>query len=712
VTLEADPTGRSVGNYATTVAFRTPGGEAADLHVRVALAVRPAANGTSCMVNYISIIDDSSQQYGLYLPSGRTPPSPVVFYMHGYGGRASASFSPTVTAKANAHGWILVNLDGRGNHFYDGAAETDLFEVLEDVDRAYGVDRSMVFLEGPSMGATGAFRHIARHPDVFAGAAGVDGWTDFNQWHRHWYAPQGSPYEFHPSRWSNLLNASCITHAENVLAGSLYLAVDGADTSVWPENGRKLHEKLTRLGTAHEYVHDASGGHCASYSQSVIHDWFHDNVPPLPADPENVRIRSNRLRTAKHAWMRIDRFVWNGFAELTAARGVGGSACSFSVTCRNVRRFTILSAPDVCSGGTYQVTVNGVACVNQPRDSTTFPLAVELDVDPTGDVVAGGLWTPSGGELAKSPEIEGPVGRALSERFVVAYGSANPAYTSKNQSEAQELCNNWADIWNSGQYGFHATIASVDEAALTRSDLTSAHLVIFGSEESSSLIQRMRYDPGLPFNLPADVLEDAVGLGPHSYVGSQYGIWMAYPNPLAPGRLVVVGHNVVGSTAGLTGAIFWTQEAYPWQWPEYVVFDTSRAIRNDVNGQKYPADQYLAAGDFGQDWGAPVAGAAETRVAVSAPASVPAGTASVTVTVTVEDELGAPVVALPGEAFDARLDGEARAAAFSEGTPGTYSPSILTSDLPAAGYDLTVEVVRPGAAGPVVGRGRARFTVY
>ena len=119
----------------------------------------------------------------------------------------------------------------------------------------------------------------------------------------------------------------------------------------------------------------------------------------------------------------------------------------------------------------------------------------------------------------------------------------------------------------SGAASVAATVTPVDEKDLSRTDLASAHLVIFGSEESSSLITEMAVSPTAPFNLPARVLEDQITLAGEVFLVPEHGVWMTYPNPLAPGRLVVLGHNVIGDTAGLTDMVFWVHEAWPWFWP-------------------------------------------------------------------------------------------------------------------------------------------------
>ncbi|MHC5055130.1 MAG: prolyl oligopeptidase family serine peptidase [Planctomycetota bacterium] len=736
VTLAA-ATGQGLGLHQTSVTFATAGGETDPLVVPVAFAVRPTTAGPAPLQYYLSRVDLSLQPYGLRLPNTFTTgggPWPVAFHMHGYPGTATTSFSATAVDAE----WIRVNLDGRGNHFYDGVAETDLFEVLEDLCGAYNVDRTQVFLEGFSMGGTGAFRHIARHPDVFAGAAGSAGWTDFRQWHRHYYGPWSPPYEAHPATIPHLEQASPLTHAENILPDKLYMDYGDTDGAVWAENGAKLHDRLLRLPTAHDFFNHG-GGH-ASYTTNRYS--FLALRSPLDVDPASVRVRSNKLRTAESFWLRVDRFAWEGFAQIEATRSFSagpGSDCTYTVSTRNVERFSITSPP--AGGATrYIVNVDGKGCLDKPAASASFPLTVELELSGYGLVVTGGPPTPPGtGVPPKASSAEGPVLRAMAERFVVAYGSSKGALapeTVANKEEADKLCAFWANAWDDdlrppngdglGRYGFGATIAPVDEMVLTRAEIAAANLVIFGSKESSLRVAQVFEDASLPWNLPSEiqVLEGSITWNGQVWTGQQYGVWMVYPNPLAPGRLIVVGHNLVGATDNT----FWTQESWPWKWPDYMVIDTSAAMRDDsvydADNTPHAPDQYLVAGDFDRDWGLRGDSEPRTDVAVTMDGVAVADYVedeTATVVVDLTDESGASVAGLPPGAFEFRVDGELRAATYTSGSYTftlplaglNYLPSYPASES-VTSYDLTVEVVRPhpSTGKPLAGLGRARFTIH
>jgi hypothetical protein len=734
VTLTA-ATGRTSSLNETTVTFTTAGGEAEPLAVPVTFAVLPRTAGVETLLYYRSRIDQSLQPYGLRLPATFTPgggPWPVAFHMHGYPGAATAGFG----AAAKSYDWILVNLHGRGNHFYNDAAETDLFEVLDVVCGAYDVDRTRVFVEGFSMGGTGAIRHIARHADVFAGAASSAGWTDFRQWHRNWYGPAGNPYEVHPALVPHLEQASPLTHAENILTDRLHMGVGGLDTAVWAENGLKLRDRLLRLPvpTTHECVYNASWTHGATNNAAARYSYL-AGCAALPPDPASAHVRSNKLRTARAFWLHVDRFAWDGFGEIQADRSPG-SECTYTVSTRNVERFSI-TAPPAGGATRYIVNVDSVPCLDVPAAGASFPITIELAHNGYGAVTSGGAWVPSGsgGLPAKTAPAEGAIAQALSEPFIVAYGSSNPALTAKAQNDAMQFARAWADDFSGGldsigSGGYYGLITPVDEALVTRADMAAANLFIFGSRESSARIAQMFEDATLPWNLPSEieVIDDRITFGGQVFDGAaddqRYGIWMVYPNPLAPGKLVVIGHNLVGSGVDSNwGEILWTQDSWAWKWPDYIVFDSAAPFTIfDRQGDKYVPEQYLIAGDFDRDWRLRSGTDPRTDVAVSTDsASYTAGAgATATVTVDVTNELSVAITGLPGGAFEFRVDGELRAATL---TGGSYTFTLPLTDLlqyasvdtdqPVTSYALTVEVVRPhpSTGKPLAGLGRGRFAI-
>lgn len=238
---------------------RVPSIACAVLAAAIAMCLCQDAFPASSMESYVSEVDGSSQRYGLYIPEPFDPevPHPVVFNAHGYGGRANPSFP--MQYFANARGWILVNLDGRGNTWYEGLGETDFFEVLRELRNEYLLDENRLYLEGCSMGGTGAYRLGFRFPHLFAAVAAVDGFADYRVYHRQAFASPSDLDGVDTRREPLLQSGSAVDIAENGRHLKLRIVVDSGDGIVWPENGRNLHTRLNELNYDHSY-NEYSGG--------------------------------------------------------------------------------------------------------------------------------------------------------------------------------------------------------------------------------------------------------------------------------------------------------------------------------------------------------------------------------------------------------------------------------------------------------------------
>jgi acetyl esterase/lipase len=266
----------------------------------VAIASAQAA-GVSRLVEYRSPLDDSLQAYGVYLPASGPPSDvgyPAVLHGHGYGWSVSTNFGSFNREWADRHGWVLINLNARGPNFYEGVGDFETLRVVEHAAAQFGLDRDRIFMTGGSMGGTGALRHGLRHPDVFAAVMGVDGWSDFRLWHKHWYARTDYPELIEEFRRPLLQAASPLYWAERGLLGAIGHIVDGADTTVWPENGLRLYEQLRALmiedpgGYDHRLIFNPELGHGRGTDYVAIYEFFRGRQ--RVRDPRGFHIATTR----------------------------------------------------------------------------------------------------------------------------------------------------------------------------------------------------------------------------------------------------------------------------------------------------------------------------------------------------------------------------------------------------------------------------------
>jgi len=558
---------------------------------------------------YLSAIDGSRQAYGVYLPRANPPSSagyPLVMHAHGYGWWVGGDFSLWQRQWADDHGWVLVNVNGRGPNFYDGIGDDDVLCVLEDVAKLIAVDRARVYMTGGSMGGTGAYRVGVRRPDVFPGVAPVDGWTDFREWHWHWYERKDMPHAIEEFRRPLLEAASPLYTAGTARWGDVTLIVDGRDDVVFPEQGIRLDESLNAERDSqqdayrHELVYNADVGHGGGYDLRRIYEGF--LTVAGPERPPSVTIEATALRYGKVHWAAIDRFGLQGAVGRLDATV---SESAVHVSPHNVEAFT-LSLPDttLARQERVQVIVDGVPCYDGP------PAEVSLEVrdEPPG----GAAWRmvdDGGRKLCKRRGLEGPIGGAFLAPFAVVWGTAGDAASVRQgQIEAEDFANEW----NAFNVHYDAVRARPEDE-LSADDHLTRNLIIFGTLDSSSVLRRM----ASACELPVQVFDDRVLVrdranGGRLYRGAKYGAYWVYPNPLTDFRTLVVGCRgrfAVRPDGSLRRGLGYDLEKLQWGWSDYVVFDSDlddlpyvENVNNKPPVITYEAAYFVEAGFHDQDW--------------------------------------------------------------------------------------------------------------
>lgn len=539
----------------------------------------------SYLRTYVSAIDGSVQPYGLYLPTTYQAgtPAPVMFNGHGFGSRATGSFTTGVKSFADANGIILVQLDGRGNTFYDGIGAVDLREVLQSLRADATLDDTRLYFEGASMGATGAYRLGIRHPDLLAASAGVDGFADYREWYAHWYGPASSPSTVALFRLPNLLMASCVDAADGATWHQQLLITNTGDTTVPSINEYNLDARLTALGTTTpetDYRHELrvyNGGHTSYYDAAVLGQYFLGKS--LVQKPPHVVVQTTRLKYGSQHWVSLGRMLQiNTFARVDA-RATGNAV---ALTTENVREFTLrLGDSPVNAAQPVSVSVNGQAAYTGPAQAVTLYALLGENKSVTG-------WTttdPTPAALHKTPALEGPIGDAYTSPFLVLYGAPTDAgVTAANKAAADAFCANW-NSW------MHAAISARADTTVTDAEIAGKNLILFGASFGDARINTIMNA------LPITVSATGVSYRGQNWNGVQYGAYFCYPNPASPAHYVVVSHRAIPGTAAKD------LEALPWYWPDYVIFDTTRTAGATPQASlKYLPDTFVQAGYFDETW--------------------------------------------------------------------------------------------------------------
>ena len=571
---------------------------------------------------YRSAIDDSLQEFGLYVPPGFDPGSkkrwPLIVALHGMNGRPVAMlrwfFGGDIRGKdqdfEDRHWTVtpdpkkpppplppvdpnappappgppladlydpLPSLDafvvtpgGYGNAMYRDLGEEDVLRVLEWARRVYPIDPDRITITGPSMGGIGTAAIAFRHPDVFAAAEPLCGY--------HSYFIRRDVL-WHPIRpWEKLL-------AEE--RSNVFWADNGENLPMWivhgtqdlPEtNSGVLIDRYDQLGYSIKHDHPDLGHNVwqSTYQGMKGAKWLlsHSRV----AHPRHVRFRTMRLRDGDDSWVHVSAL---------AAPDAWGDV-----------------EADVRSRSSVALTTKGVLELTIDRDSFLVDPTVALNVaiDGTSLVFAsnepavlhreGKTWIK--GEISrdgpyKHGEITGPIRDAFHSPLLFVYGASDPTQTRANE----EVARAWAQIrWGTTVKYPILSDAEFEERGEPLENERSLFLV--GNARSNRIVRAL--EPELPIAIESDGVVLATGDAPKTISGSQVGAAFVRPNPRRPDRYVVVveGVDALGT---------WRSLSLPDLLPDFIVWDEQVA---PSRGQMLlGAGSARAAGFFENDWSFP-----------------------------------------------------------------------------------------------------------
>ncbi len=141
--------------------------------------IEPIISGRNRLIySFISKRDQTLQPYALRLPNGwkKDKKYPLIVVLHGHTGMnpspvlfISWEFKTKLGERPPAeYPAYMLEVYGRGNTYYQGIGEVDVFEAMEDVKKRFSVDENRIYLTGQSMGGGGGWNIAARTPDIWA----------------------------------------------------------------------------------------------------------------------------------------------------------------------------------------------------------------------------------------------------------------------------------------------------------------------------------------------------------------------------------------------------------------------------------------------------------------------------------------------------------------------------------------------------------------
>jgi len=527
------------------------------------------------VLTFFSNVDDSDQPYGLYLPKNFSPKKhyPLVISLHGAGsnhrlnlrrvfGKSNLPGETDVEATRYFPDWpnvdvIVASPLARGTMGYQGIAEKDVYDVLTDVKKRFPVDEDRVYLTGLSMGGGGTLWLGLSRPDIWAAIAPVCP------------APPAETTEL----------------ALNALNLPVHFFQGGADPVVKPDGVREWVKRLEGLGTKVEYTEYPGVSHNSwenAYKDGAIFVWFARFR--RNRFPDRVRYSTSRYEYNSAYWVRIDQFTPGTLAGIDA-------------------KFTGPNRLEITTSELGAVTLN---LAGHPQFKASRPVDIAIDGTNLRAKVTGllslcrrdGTWVAEAYQVppgSKRLGAEGPVGEAIAGRHIYVYGTGGNPSREELQIRRDQAAR--AADWSSqrGRLLFFPRV--VADKDLRPSDLDSSNLILFGTRETNTLIEK--FGDRLPHHLdPAAAGYGLVYVFPvegHYVVISSGLPWWTPPPAPAPGQAAPPTatpprrFSFLGGTAqALTG------------FKDYILFKDSAA-------------NVIAEGRFDNDWRLPESDAEKMR---------------------------------------------------------------------------------------------------
>lgn len=461
---------------------------------------------------FYSVIDDSEQPYGLYLPRDFNSEKtyPLVIMLHGAGsnhrlalrrvfGKSNLSGENDVEASRYFPEWndvqyIVATPYARGTTGYIGLPEADVMRVIEECKKNFNIDENRVYLTGLSMGGGGSLYFGLTHPEIFAAIAAV--------------CPAVPPDTY--DLFGNALNMQVAIH-------------QGAnDNTVNPFYTRAIVKEMKENGTAVEYYEYPDVGHNVweyAYKNEAVFKWF-DNIVRNPF-PDRVRHTTKWYKYNSAYWVLIDKMS-PGTPATIDALFKGENIIEIKTSGIDAFTLSLKGHSKLDVQKVLTATINGQIVQSSPKNNHSFYMK-------DGKWVSEKYIPPF---ITKQPGLEGPMAAAIYDRHIYVYGtSGNP---TPEELQKRIATATQAASFAGGSSGLVSPVNPrvVSDKNIRESDYKTSNLILFGTKETNLVIEK--FSNRLPIQLNADV--------------TGYGLVYCFP---------IDGHYVVVSS----GIPFWTTKA-------------------------------------------------------------------------------------------------------------------------------------------------------
>ncbi|MFO0812184.1 MAG: prolyl oligopeptidase family serine peptidase [Gemmatales bacterium] len=488
---------------------------------------------------YVSKIDGSVQPYGLVVPDSYTPKTLSNYrldvWCHGRGEKLTelaflsdrlrnpGEFTPKDAFVLHPYGRYC-----NANKF---AGEVDLFEALDHCKAHYRIDEKRQVMRGFSMGGAAAWQFAVHFPDQWCAAAPGAGFAETPEFLGNFQNETVKPTWWEEKLWhwynatdyaENLKNLPTVAYsgendkqkqAADVMAremqkfGMTLRHVIGPKTghSYHPEAKREIERRVSHYGDRRPDLSDVLGGigeeiYGAFTTFSLRYSRFH----------------GYQLVNLEEHWKRAR-------IEIRPIMGHGPVA-RFRIITTNVAAFTLESFSVRAAG--HLIVLDG--------DELQLPGSLSDNASTYHFRKEAGKWklvdTLDDGKLRKKPGLQGPIDDAFMDSFLIVKPSGTSPHAKVNEWVEAEM-NRAIDHW---RRQFRGIPRVKMDKEVTDADINNHNLILWGTPESNSVIQRV--SGKLPLYWPGGKLKTKTA----EFDQATHVPLLIYPNPLNPSKYVVL----------------------------------------------------------------------------------------------------------------------------------------------------------------------------
>jgi hypothetical protein len=204
------------------------------------------------------------------------------------------------------------------------------------------------------------------------------------------------------------------------------------------------------------------------------------------------------------------------------------------------------------SGKQYQIATKNLARLTLRETSQAKDIKIDgqdLKVTAAPEITlekAGGAWKVAKGKwpgLHKVHALQGPIDDAFLDPYILVRPTGTPWNEAANQ-HALRILEHFDHEW-AMNYRAHPRIK--DDKDVTEADIAKYNVVLFGDPGSNKLIARMAA------KLPLKWSKESITIGDNAYPSAENLPVLGDPNPLNPGRYVVLNTGLTISDQDYNG---------------------------------------------------------------------------------------------------------------------------------------------------------------